>query len=330
MLSSSPAVGAAAVANFAIRALPPKLKTAWRPLASRISLLADLVKEFGLGSSGLTMDPLVNFAKSNGAFAHSNVEVRDAAKDLIVAIQKHVGTAALETSVLATLRKKQRDDYEAAFNGADSKPVAVSVAAPTAAASKGGKSGPGAAAAAGSKGSPTKRTDMAHQHATHNPGGKVPTSSVRASDRGQGFDSPPRKGDDSDKAGGDFTSCMFCGVQNRTWTENELDLHYWKDCPLLISCPSCAQIVEIAGLPEHLLDECEAKNSYVPCEITGLAIRKNEYEAWQNGSRCVPAPENFMYCPLCLEAVDDSDQAWQHHLTADCKKNNRVKGASSS
>lgn len=68
----------------------------------------------------------------------------------------------------------------------------------------------------------------------------------------------------------DFTSCMFCGFANKKWTENDLDVHYWKDCALLISCPSCAQIVEIAGLPEHLLDECDAKDSYVPCNVTGM------------------------------------------------------------
>ncbi|RYG94228.1 hypothetical protein EON65_57835 [archaeon] len=70
----------------------------------------------------------------------------------------------------------------------------------------------------------------------------------------------------------DFTSCMFCGEHNKAWTENDLDLHYWKDCPLLISCPSCAQIVEIAGLPEHLLDECDEKKNYVPCDVTGKAL----------------------------------------------------------
>mmetsp|Transcript_15235 Transcript_15235/g.22435 ORF Transcript_15235/g.22435 Transcript_15235/m.22435 type:complete len:120 (-) Transcript_15235:775-1134(-) len=73
--------------------------------------------------------------------------------------------------------------------------------------------------------------------------------------------------DFNDQEGGDppqdFTSCMFCGFHDPQWTENDLDVHYWKDCPLLISCPSCAQIVEIAGLPEHLLDECDAKDSYV-------------------------------------------------------------------
>jgi hypothetical protein len=128
--------------------------------------------------------------------------------------------------------------------------------------------------------------------------------------------------------------------------ENDLDVHYWKDCPLLISCPSCAQIVEIgntyilihtniyilihtntyilihiyeiAGLPEHLLDECDSKDSYVPCEVTGLAIRSNEFAAWQEGPSCSPAPANCMYCPLCLGTAPPAFEVLTHMLYAIC------------
>ncbi len=62
---------------------------------------------------------------------------------------------------------------------------------------------------------------------------------------------------------------MFCGKGDKTWNEDGLDLHYWKECPLLAPCPGCAQIVEIAGLPDHLLDECEQKQNYEPCDVTG-------------------------------------------------------------
>lgn len=264
ILAASPLVGPGAVAHHITRALPPKQKTAWRPVASRLSVLADLVVHYGLGqSSGLNMDSILSFPKSTQAYAHSNGEVRDAAKDLVVAIQKIVGTPPLEPT-LSLLRKKQREEYEAAFEGADS---------------KGGAAG-GGAGAKDSKGvsPPPKRTDMSHQHPTQNPGGKVPTSSAKVANEAQGYGdhkhhmdhSPMKNGQHVDNGGQqDFTTCMFCGVHNVAWTENELDLHYWKDCPLLISCPSCAQIVEIAGLPEHLLDECDSKGKYVPCEVTG-------------------------------------------------------------
>ena len=117
---------------------------------------------------------------------------------------------------------------------------------------------------------------------------------------------------------------MFCGARNPTWIENDLDVHYWKDCPLLISCPSCAQIVEIAGLPEHCLDECDARGSYVACDVTGLAIRKDELASWRAGPHCAPAPLNCMYCPLCLSPVEDSDEAWLRHLTSSCPRNPRA------
>lgn len=255
LLSSSPSVGPSLVCHHLVKPLPPKHKANWRPIASRLELLSTLVNSFGLGtSSGLTLDTILNFPKATQAYSHSHGEVRDAAKELVVSVQRIVGTPPLEAT-LSLLRKKQREEYEAAFEG------------------KGGhirlKEGGDEKIS-----SPPKRTDMSHQHATHNPGGKVPTSSIRVNNQGQGYSasSPSQP-----QAAAEFTTCMFCGVQNKSWSENDLDLHYWKDCPLLISCPSCAQIVEIAGLPEHLLDECEHKVNYVPCETTGLFLALSQW-----------------------------------------------------
>lgn len=42
-----------------------------------------------------------------------------------------------------------------------------------------------------------------------------------------------------------------------------------QDCALLAPCPACAQVVEVAGMPEHLLDECDQKANYVSCDVTG-------------------------------------------------------------
>jgi len=138
------------------------------------------------------------------------------------------------------------------------------------------------------------RTAKQLQHPPHNPGGKVPTTAAKVDHNHQATTQdqlPPleylylyvlmhqmnsQQEDLDGQEGGDppqdFTTCMFCGYHDPQWTENDLDVHYWKDCPLLISCPSCAQIVEIAGLPEHLLDECDVKDSYVSCNVTGNAL----------------------------------------------------------
>ncbi len=271
ILAASGSVGPHAVSSHLVRPLPPKQKTAWRPIASRLEVLAALVSTFHLNSqSGLNMDSMLNFAKTAQAFTHSHNEVRDNAKKLVVAIHKEVGTAPLEPT-LALLRKKQREEYEAAFvaeakgegAGARSPPPAASAPAP-------GKKAPASSANGGEKGGPgngasPKRTDKSHQHAPHNPAGKVPTSQAKVESQSHGYEPVPANGEEKQ----DYSSCMFCGMSNKKWNENDLDLHYWKDCPLLISCPSCTQIVEIAGLPEHLLDECEAKDDYVPCDVTG-------------------------------------------------------------
>lgn len=264
-IAASPHVGPAAVCAHAVRALPPKQKTAWRPIAARLELLYTLVADFGLGgNSGLSVDTILGFPKNHAAYQHSTMEVRDAAKKLVVTIQKLVGTPAVQ-STLNLLRPKQLEEYNAAFLGED--PFGAGAAA-----NKKVSSG-----AKGEAPSPA-RVDKHLQHATHAPGGKVPTSAAKAAAKHddvrsshQGGGAKHSHGEDEDGAP-DFTSCMFCGVRDKTWTENDLDVHYWKDCPLLISCPSCAQIVEIAGLPEHLLDECDEKETYVPCETTGEAL----------------------------------------------------------
>jgi hypothetical protein len=61
--------------------------------------------------------------------------------------------------------------------------------------------------------------------------------------------------------------------------------------------------------------------------IAGLAIRANEFDAWQRGPNCHPAPANCLYCPLCLASVEDSDSAWLEHLKHGCPRNTRTNGS---
>jgi centrosomal protein CEP104 len=131
------------------------------------------------------------------------------------------------------------------------------------------------------------------------------------------------EGDAKGDEGTDFTTCMFCGARDKSWNEDALDLHYWKYCALLVSCPACAQVIEIADLSEHMLDECEQKDQYEPCEVTGLAIRKSELDAWQRSPNCKPTKAGCMHCPLCPESVQDTKEAWWNHLMLECSGNKR-------
>ena len=92
---------------------------------------------------------------------------------------------------------------------------------------------------------------------------------------------------------------------------------------LLAPCPACAQVVEVAGMADHLLDECEHKDEYTSCATTGLAIKKNELRDWNASAECKPCPTGTMYCPLCLGFVEDTDDAWRSHLFENCPKNTR-------
>ena len=38
--------------------------------------------------------------------------------------------------------------------------------------------------------------------------------------------------------------CIFCGERNEAFTEEGLDIHYWKSCPMLKRCANCKQVCD--------------------------------------------------------------------------------------
>lgn len=36
--------------------------------------------------------------------------------------------------------------------------------------------------------------------------------------------------------------CIFCGERDESFTDEGLDLHYWKHCPMLTRCEHCRQV----------------------------------------------------------------------------------------
>jgi hypothetical protein len=58
--------------------------------------------------------------------------------------------------------------------------------------------------------------------------------------------------------------------------------------------------------------------------ITGLAIRADEFSAWKASDNYRSPPDNCFYCPLCLMSVEDSNDAWKEHLVTQCTKNSRT------
>jgi len=306
MLSASSLVGHQSVAVQTLRPIPAKQRSLWRPIFGRIQVVQDILDSHGLGGSFNT-DAIMNFCNTAGAFGHSNGEVRDAVKALTVKLQAQVGTAVLEP-YLKKLPEKQKLAYYAAFEG---KTVTSQPRQPlnTQNNRPGGadkRNPPPARAAPGPQGGGGGGGDAPtpHQHTAHEP--------VHSSH-------------ENDVGGEDFTVCMFCGDTDKAWDEDAMDLHYWKDCPMLSACPSCSQVVEIAGLPEHLLEECDAKEKYALCQVTGLAIDVASFADWSESASCTAPPDDSMFCPLCKTIVPDSDELWREHLVRKCAKNVRRK-----
>lgn len=256
-LAACSSVGCAHVVHHILRALPQKQKTAWRPILGRLQVLLDLVKVYGVGgSTGLDVQSILNFLKSIGAFTHSNGEVRDACKFLCISLHKYAGDDVLLPFLTTELRKNQLEEYKAAFktsNIDNSHDDNDSQGESKIQMPSGQKS---------ARGNEEKKSNEPKMNRN------VQTTAEKSFNK----DDPKIATVDGNNGGEDYTVCMFCGKKDKSWNEDGLDLHYWKECPLLSPCHACAQIVEIASLPEHLLDECEHKNEFEPCDTTGIII----------------------------------------------------------
>merc|ERR1712129_595362 len=116
--------------------------------------------------------------------------------------------------------------------------------------------------------------------------------------------------------------CNFCGLRDQSFLENEenLDLHYWQSCPMLTSCKLCEQVIEIATLHEHILNECESGIQHQMCRECNVPYPVNSNEPH---TKC---PSPGIKCPLCLCVISaDTPEAWKKHLLSypGCKANPR-------
>mmetsp|Transcript_60389 Transcript_60389/g.141161 ORF Transcript_60389/g.141161 Transcript_60389/m.141161 type:complete len:875 (+) Transcript_60389:78-2702(+) len=113
---------------------------------------------------------------------------------------------------------------------------------------------------------------------------------------GHRFEEPSEE-EDSESQGPEEFFCQFCGREDPNFTLAALDIHYWRECPMLSACKFCEQVIEISRMHWHLMEECEAGE-----EAVAEARRFS--------------PER---CPLCFSRVcpagrQPDEQDWQEHL----------------
>ncbi|XP_072334603.1 centrosomal protein of 104 kDa-like isoform X2 [Scyliorhinus torazame] len=121
--------------------------------------------------------------------------------------------------------------------------------------------------------------------------------------------------------------CIFCGERDEMFTDEGLDIHYWKHCPMLRRCEHCKQVVEIATFTDHRLTECDKKDSFGKCHRCGEAVAKDDLPDHAKIKSCNAAkPEKVAnHCPLCHENFQPGEEAWKVHLMGrdGCKMNPR-------
>uniref|UniRef100_A0A669QTP0 Centrosomal protein of 104 kDa n=1 Tax=Phasianus colchicus TaxID=9054 RepID=A0A669QTP0_PHACC len=268
---------------------------------SRVELVECLLKEMGTENSGFTISNAMKFA--TGALEHRVYEVRDVALRIIFDMYRKHKAAILEYLPPDDASIRKTVLYKTLFDGftkIDGKLSDAEMRAQKKAATE--------------EAERQKKAEI-----------KVLQGQLAALKEIQA--EVQEKEPDFQKTKDQGNLCIFCGERNESFTEEGLDLHYWKRCPMLTRCEHCKQVVEIASLTEHLLTECDKKDSFGKCQRCSEAFPKDELPKHIKSKTCNAAkPENVAnHCPLCHDNFSPGEEAWKSHLmgTDGCAMNLR-------
>ncbi|KAI4498659.1 hypothetical protein M0802_006365 [Mischocyttarus mexicanus] len=119
--------------------------------------------------------------------------------------------------------------------------------------------------------------------------------------------------------------CIFCLSKGQVYSEEGLNIHYWRSCPMLTRCEACKQVVEISYLNSHLLNECDMRRNYRKCDTCKQAVHEGSFDEHKKEKTCSKPIDGHEHCPLCHELVNQNK--WREHLMGDqpCKNNTRNK-----
>lgn len=96
--------------------------------------------------------------------------------------------------------------------------------------------------------------------------------------------------------------------------EKELNIHYWKYCPILMRCTHCNQVIEIPSLQDHLTGKCL---NFISSGIIDLSLKSYR---WENISLFLAEcemKELFRKCQVCSQAVG-IEELNSHHTSVQC------------
>ncbi|XP_066546753.1 centrosomal protein of 104 kDa [Amia ocellicauda] len=311
-----------------------KPSTPSRLALSHVELLEKLLEDLGTDGSGFTLDNVMQFA--TGALEHSASEVRETAARIIQILYRQHKSAVLEYLPPDDANTRKNILYKNIFEGfakIDGRPTEIQTKTLKKAAKQEVEKEKKAEIRAlqnqlaalkeistSDKG---KEKSKAKEKETH----KAIKTGITGVKKPPPAQSPDTGDDQSSVANYLDNLCIFCGEKDDSFTEEGLDLHYWKHCPMLRRCDHCKQVVEIASLIEHLLTECDKKSSFAQCQRCTEALPKEELSDHIRSKTCNPSKseKKSNHCPLCHENFAPGDESWKSHLMRKegCKQNVR-------
>ncbi|KAM4646720.1 centrosomal protein of 104 kDa isoform 3-T5 [Amazona ochrocephala] len=304
---------------------PLKPNSATHLTMSQVELVHCLLKDMGTENSGFTISSVMKFA--TGALEHRVYEVRDVALRIIFDMYRKHRAAVLEYLPPddATIRKTVL--YKTLFDGftkIDGKLSEAEIRAQRKAARE--------------EAEKQKKEEMKvlqgqlaalkEMQAEVQAGKEKDSDLQKLKTQGYQVKESPQSATveipDNRSSAANYLDnlCIFCGERDESFTQEGLDFHYWNHCRMLTRCEHCKQVVEIASLTEHLLADCDKKDSFGKCQRCGEALPKDELPKHIKSKTCNSVkPEHVAnHCPLCHDNFPPGEEGWKSHLMG-CKMN---------
>ncbi|XP_068394852.1 centrosomal protein of 104 kDa isoform X2 [Eschrichtius robustus] len=290
---------------------PLKANSSAHLAMSQMALLARLLQDLGTEGMGFTVDSVMRFAVR--ALEHREQKVREAAVGLVLGLYAQHRARVLERLPPEECAARRSVLYRTLFEGfatIDGRPTDAEVRAQKRAATEEAekqkkeeiKALQGQLAAL-----KEMQADVQEKESEAAKAKNQDTQGRKAA--------PPNVPEIPDNHYLD-NLCIFCGERSDSFTEEGLDLHYWKHCLMLTRCDYCKQVVEICSLTEHLLTECDKKDGFGECYHCREAVLKEELPRHIKTRDCNPAKAEKLAnrCPLCHENFPPGEEAWKAHL----------------
>uniref|UniRef100_A0A8D0GX11 Centrosomal protein of 104 kDa n=1 Tax=Sphenodon punctatus TaxID=8508 RepID=A0A8D0GX11_SPHPU len=281
---------------------------------SQVYLVERLFKDLGTDNTGFTVDNVMRFA--TGALEHRVYEVRETALRIIFDMYRQHRAIILDYLPPDDANTRKNILYKTLFDGftkIDGRLTESEIRAQKKAATE--------------EAEKQKKEEIKVLHSQLAALKEIQAEFQAGKEKESDFQKPKTQGSIYSSSSVFCSLCIFCGERDESFTEEGLDLHYWKHCPMLTRCEHCKQVVEIASLTEHLLTECDKRDNFGKCLRCCEALPKEDLPKHVKGKICNPAkPEKVAnHCPLCHENFTPGEEAWKSHLMGkdSCKMNLR-------